>query len=64
MIFPRFTTIDWAICMPVSCKARDLNDALKIIFKGLAIDVRVQEQQCSTEVGQNEEDMTPGRIFA
>lgn len=64
MIFPRFTTIDWAVCMPSSCSAKDLENELKKIFKGFATNIRVQEQQCSTEIQPNQGEMTPGRIFA
>ncbi|XP_026467405.1 uncharacterized protein LOC113370954 [Ctenocephalides felis] len=64
MIFPRFTTIDWAVCMPSSCSAKDLENELKKVFKGFATNIRVQEQQCSTEIQPNQGEMTPGRIFA
>jgi len=52
---PRFSAIHWALCVPASCNASDVQVALSDILQrntedtGMDFEVRVTDDMCQTE---------------
>ena len=48
---PRFSSINWALCVPASCQPKDVEDALystlqRVTTTGLKLRIRVEPEMC------------------
>lgn len=53
---PRYSTINWALCVPSSCSHKDVEASVRHYIKtftngtGINFDVRVEEEMCQVKV--------------